>query len=90
MQRNFARIFEIVKLYQYLFSVVLTVWSLNSMAQTIPGQLPNAPGEVSPKPGDNPAARGKILDDSTKQLLVDGKSLIGKLSRVQEGVGLVQ
>lgn len=68
MQRNFARIFEIVKLYQYLFSVVLTVWSLNAMAQTIPGQLPNAPGEVSPKPGDNPAARGKILDDSTKQI----------------------
>ncbi|MDQ1089154.1 putative porin [Siphonobacter sp. SORGH_AS_1065] len=68
MQRNFARIFEIVKLYQYLFSVVLTVWSFNAMAQITPAPLPNAPGEVSPKPGDNPAARGKILDDSTKQI----------------------
>ncbi|WP_420154195.1 putative porin [Siphonobacter sp.] len=57
-----------MKLYRFLVSFGFLACSLLAKAQTVPNPLPNAPGEVAPKPADDPNRRGKILDDSTQQI----------------------
>ncbi|SDM21495.1 putative porin [Siphonobacter aquaeclarae] len=47
---------------------LLLVFPLWVSAQTVPGQLPNAPGDISRNPTTAPKKGGKILDDSTQNI----------------------